>query len=150
MNRKKLSKNLSVGEVIRGSGFNEWDEVPEEIQDAITQTAEELFQPIREAIGKPVFVLSGGAIRSKEMNERVRGAKRSQHLLGTALDCRCTDPGDTVALYDLVVQMQSDGRLPHGGAALYLTKSGRPRFVHIDRRGRKARWNTGARTKADW
>ena len=146
----KLTRNLSQGEVIRGSGYNSWEEVPGEQRKNISDTAEEVFQPIREAMGKAVFVLSGGGIRSHEMNDRGGGAKRSQHLLGTALDLRCTDPGDTVALYDLVIEMQSDGRLPHGGAALYVTKSGRPRFVHVDRRGRKARWNTGARTRADW
>ena len=146
----KLTRNLSQGEVIRGSGYNSWEEVPGEQRQSISETAKEIFQPIREAMGKPVFVLAGGGIRSHEMNDRVGGAKRSQHLLGTALDLRCTDPGDTVKLYDLIVEMQSDGRLPHGGCALYLTKSDRPRFVHVDRRGRKARWNTGARSRADW
>tara|TARA_R100001594_G_scaffold150676_1_gene213482 strand:- start:6574 stop:7017 length:444 start_codon:yes stop_codon:yes gene_type:complete len=146
----RLTRNLSQGEVIRGSGYNSWEEVPGEQRQSISETAEEIFQPIREAMGKPVFVLAGGGIRSHEMNDRVGGAKRSQHLLGTALDLRCTDPGDTVKLYDLIIEMQSDGRLPHGGAALYLTKSDRPRFVHVDRRGRKARWNTGARSRADW
>ena len=146
----KLSNNLSIGEVIRGSGYNSWDEVPDEQQKNISVTAEEVFQPIREAIGRPVFVLAGGAIREPELNERIGGAKRSQHLRGTALDLRCTDPGDTVKLYDLVIEMQSDGRLPLGGCALYVTKSGRPRFVHVDRRGYKARWNSGARSKADW
>ena len=146
----KITRNLSWGEVIRGSGFNSLDEIPNELISEMEETAREVFQPIRETIGKPVFVLAGGAIREPELNERIGGAKRSQHLRGTALDLRCSDPGDTVALYDLIIEMQSDGRLPHGGAALYLTKSGRPRFVHVDRRGRKARWNTGARTKADW
>lgn len=146
----RLSSHLSVGEVIRGSGYNSWDEVPDEIQQNILNTAIDMFEPIRVALGKPISIVPGGGIREAELNQRVGGAKRSQHLTGYALDLRCSNPEDTVKIYDLAIEMQSDGRIPLGGCAIYVTRSGRPRFVHVDRRGRKARWNSGARSRVDW
>ncbi len=142
-----ITRNLSWGEMIRGSGFNSLDEISNDLKHEIEITGRDVFQPIRNAMGKPVLVLSGGGVREPDLNERVGGAKKSQHLFGKAVDLKCRNPEDTLALYDLIIEMQSDGRLPLGGCALYLTKSGRPRFVHVDRRGRKARWNSKARSK---
>ena len=146
----KITANLSWDEVLRGSGYNYLDEVPDDVRRCMESTAKDMFQPIREGLGKAVSIVPGGGIREPELNDRVGGAKKSQHLFGRALDLRCRKPEDTVAIYDLVIEMQADGRLPIGGCALYVTKSGRPRFVHVDCRGRKARWNMSARSKVDW
>lgn len=143
----KLSPHLSTGEVIRGSGYNDWDEVPQDLREAMQVTATEMFEVIRRHLGKPIYVLAGGALRSEEMNERVGGAAKSQHLFAKALDLRCKDPADTVRLFDLCEELQSSGAIGQGGLSLYVTKAGKPRFVHCDRRGRRARWGTKNRSK---
>jgi len=143
-----LSPNLSQGEVIRGSGFNEWSEVPIDIRNAVKLTATDMFQPIRKALGKGISIVSGGGIRSVEMNERCGGSLRSQHLKGFALDLRCKKPELIVAIYEICDELQRNGSIPQGGLALYVRKDGTPRFVHCDRRGRIARWNKSAMSKA--
>lgn len=45
-----------------------------------------VLQPLRDAIGKPVEVLSG--FRCPRVNEYVGGVKTSQHLTGNAVDIR--------------------------------------------------------------
>ena len=142
-----LSEHLSWGEVLRGSGYSDLDEVPDVVAAFMTVTAREVFEPIRNALGRPIAVVPGGGVREPELNERVGGAKKSQHLFGKALDLRCKNPEDTVRVYDLAVAMQNDGRIPAGGCALYIRRDGSPRFVHVDCRGRRARWLTGNRKK---
>ncbi len=44
------------------------------------------LQPLRDAVGKPVQVLSG--FRCPKVNEYVGGVKTSQHLTGNAVDIR--------------------------------------------------------------
>lgn len=143
----KLSLHLSTGEVIRGSGFNSWDEVPEDLRASILSAAVLMFEPVRQRLDKPITILAGGGIRSEEMNERVGGAPNSTHKRGLALDMKCRDPEDIVALFDLCAEMQSSGDIPKGGLSLYIRKNGTPRFVHCDMRGRRARWGTKNRAK---
>jgi hypothetical protein len=161
----KLAPNLAWREVLRGGGY-EMDEVPSALRQVVERTAREMFQPIRDAFGGPLTVLSGGGLRSYEVNRRVGGAKPkldeegspiagtgSQHLHGTALDLKASTRRNTVALYDLIIQLQRAGTIPKGGCAIYVVKSGKkkgtPRFVHVDARGRMARWNHGHRGLVD-
>ncbi len=143
----KLSPHLSVGEVIRGSGYNAWDEVPPDLQANLERVAQFMFEPVRINLGKPISILSGGGVRSEEMNERVGGATNSQHKRGLALDMRCRTPADIVHLFDLCEELQRSGAIPNGGLSLYLRKDGSPRFVHCDIRGRRARWGAKNRSK---
>lgn len=50
----------------------------------IVTLAEKVFQPLRDAIGKPIKVTSG--YRSKELNDIIGGSSTSQHCKGQALD----------------------------------------------------------------
>lgn len=45
---------------------------------------EKLLDPIREAFGKPITVNSG--FRCKELNEKVKGSKTSDHMNGCSAD----------------------------------------------------------------
>jgi hypothetical protein len=47
-------------------------------------TAENIFQPIRDHFGKPIFVSS--AYRSEKLNKAIGGSANSQHCRGEALD----------------------------------------------------------------
>ena len=87
-----------------------------------------LLNRIREKWGRPIIVNS--AYRSPEHNKAVGGVANSFHVQGLAADIRPERPEDLDELQDLCLELVSDG-----GVGLYDT------FVHIDARGRKARWD---------
>ena len=83
----KLSNNLSLSEVIKSSTAIK-NNIPNEptkqhLQNLII-LAENVFQPIREHFGIPIYISSG--YRSKELNKLIGGASRSQHSKGEAID----------------------------------------------------------------
>ena len=83
----KLSKNLSLAEVTKSTTAKRLgiDNTPDEwtIQN-LKQIAINVFQPLRDAFGFPIYVSSG--YRSAELNTAIGGSKRSQHVEGRALD----------------------------------------------------------------
>lgn len=83
----KLSKNLSLSEVVKSAtaikrGISN-QPTKQHLQNLI-KLAENVFQPLRDYIDKPIRVSSG--YRSKELNKLIGGASRSQHSKGEALD----------------------------------------------------------------
>ncbi|MEL0118177.1 MAG: D-Ala-D-Ala carboxypeptidase family metallohydrolase [Opitutae bacterium] len=94
----KLSKNLSLAEVTRSKTAKRLgiDNTPDEwATENLRQIAINVFQPLRDAFGCPIYVSSG--YRGPELNRAIGGAKRSQHMEGRALDLdadvfgRCTN-----------------------------------------------------------
>jgi zinc D-Ala-D-Ala carboxypeptidase len=94
----KLSKNLSLGEVIKSTTAKRLgiDNTPDDwTTENLRQVAINVFQPLRDAFGCPIFVSSG--YRSADLNRAIGGSKRSQHVEGRALDLdadvfgRCTN-----------------------------------------------------------
>ena len=84
----KLSKNLSLAEVTKSVtakrlGINN---VPDDewVIENLRQIAVNIFQPLRDAFGCPIYVSSG--YRGPELNRAIGGSKRSQHMEGRALD----------------------------------------------------------------
>lgn len=89
-----------------------------------------LLQRVQRHYGKPLHIISG--CRSKKHNRRVRGAKRSQHLLCKAADFKIAG----VSKHKLVAYLKSmPGR---GGVGLYCRSS----YVHLDT-GPKRYWYYG-------
>ena len=83
----KLSKNLTLREVTKSNTANRLgiDNTPEEFDiKNLRAIAEEVFQPLRDHFGVPLFVSSG--FRSKKLNKAIGGSKYSQHMVGEALD----------------------------------------------------------------
>lgn len=83
----KLSKNLSLAEYVKSNtaerrGIN--NSVPEELIPSAKALAENIFQPIREHFGSPIYVSSG--FRSDALNEAIGGSKTSQHSKAEAMD----------------------------------------------------------------
>ena len=83
----KISPNLTLAEVSKSQtaqrrGFNNEPE-GEHLSNLIT-LANNVFQPMREHFGKPIFVSSG--YRSDKLNKAIGGSKTSQHCKGEALD----------------------------------------------------------------
>ena len=87
-----------------------------------------LLNRIREKWGRPIIVTS--AYRSPQHNAAVGGVANSYHVQGLAADIRPENLEDLDELQDLCLELVSNG-----GVGLYGT------FVHVDARGRKARWD---------
>ena len=94
----KLSKNLTLAECTKSVtasrlGINN---TPDDwVKENLRQVALNIFQPLRDGIGVPIYVSSG--YRSAELNTAIGGSARSQHVEGRALDLdadvfgRCTN-----------------------------------------------------------
>jgi hypothetical protein len=83
----QLSSNLSLAEAIRSEtakrkGISNMP-TPEHIENA-KKLAANIFQPIREHFGKPIFISSG--YRSAELNKAIGGSLSSQHCSFEAID----------------------------------------------------------------
>lgn len=98
-----------------------------------------VLEPIREAWGGPVVVVSG--YRTPAYNAAIGGAERSQHCQCTAADVRPEGGREEFERFrTLVVGMVERGQLPDvGGLGTY------PAWVHVDIRGQRpgghiARW----------
>lgn len=83
----QLSKNLVLAEVMRSEtakrkGINNMP-TPEHIEN-FKKLAENVFQPIRDHFGVPIYISSG--YRSKALNKAVGGSLSSQHCQGEAID----------------------------------------------------------------
>jgi hypothetical protein len=82
-----LSKNLTLAEVTKSTTAKRLgiDNTPDEwTTENLRQVALNIFQPLREAFGCPIYVSSG--YRSGELNTAIGGSTRSQHVEGRALD----------------------------------------------------------------
>lgn len=83
----KISANLTLKEVSKSltatrRGID--NEPKGEHLTALINLANNVFQPIREHFGKPIFVSSG--YRSPGLNKAIGGSKTSQHCKGEAID----------------------------------------------------------------
>jgi len=82
-----LSKNLSVTEFSNSTTAKRKgiDNTPKNSHlEAAKELAKNIFQPIRDHFGKPIWISSG--YRSKLLNEAIGGSKTSQHCKGEAID----------------------------------------------------------------
>jgi hypothetical protein len=83
-----LSKHLELAEVIRSSTAKRLgikNEPTSEHLSNLKLLAENIFEPIREHFGRPIFISSG--YRSAALNKATKGASTtSQHSKGEALD----------------------------------------------------------------
>ena len=82
-----LSKNLTLAEVTKSTTAKRLgiDNTPDEwTTENLRQIAINIFQPLRDSFGCPIYVSSG--YRSAELNTAIGGSVRSQHVEGRALD----------------------------------------------------------------
>jgi uncharacterized protein YcbK (DUF882 family) len=122
----KLTKNFSLQEFNSKCGRP----IPNNVLPNIIELAKNL-QVLRDAVAKPITITSG--YRSPEHNARVKGAKFSQHLKGTAADIKVT--GMTPKEVAIVIEgLIASGKMKEGGIGIYRT------WVHYDIRGVKRRW----------
>ena len=82
-----LSKNLSVAEFTKSNtatrkGLD--NSLPKAYWLSAKALAENIFQPLRDRFGTPLYITSG--FRSKALNEAIGGSNKSQHSKGEAID----------------------------------------------------------------
>jgi len=83
----QLSKNLTLAEVTKSTTAKRLgiDNTPDDwTTENLRQVAINIFQPLRDSFGCPIYVSSG--YRSGELNTAIGGSTRSQHVEGRALD----------------------------------------------------------------
>jgi zinc D-Ala-D-Ala carboxypeptidase len=84
---EKISEHVSYSEAIKSqTGIRmQIDNTPNEDQlKAMKLVAEKVFEPVRKAMNRPVFISS--FFRSPILNQAIGGAKDSQHSKGEAID----------------------------------------------------------------
>lgn len=82
-----LSKHFTLEELTRSeyAKLNGIDNTPSELQiENLRQLCLNSLEPLRERVGKPIYVLS--AFRCPAVNSGIGGASNSQHLDGKAAD----------------------------------------------------------------
>lgn len=83
----KLSKNLPLSEMLysltaKRRGIDNTP-TPQHLE-SMKMLAENIFQPMRDSFGVPIYVSSG--YRSEELNKAIGGSRTSQHSKGEAMD----------------------------------------------------------------
>ena len=122
----QVTKNFNLNEFNSKCGRP----MPENIKKNIIELIHNL-QVIRDEVKVPISITSG--YRSPEHNAKVKGAKDSQHVKGTAVDFKAQGlKPKEVAL--IVERLIKEGKIKQGGIGVY------PSWVHYDIRGVKARW----------
>lgn len=88
-------------------------------QEALVNLTTKLLQPLRDAIGRAIYINSG--YRSEAANRAVGGVRTSQHCKGEAADIRIN--GDARQLLDML----RETGLPFDQAILYRKQN----FLHV-------------------
>lgn len=95
-------EELCKSDVAKARGI---DNTPsdEEVRN-LHKLVDNVLDPLREAIGKPIKVNSG--YRSEKLNKAVGGAKNSDHLKGCAADITIGTPRENKLLFDTIRKLK--------------------------------------------
>ena len=118
----RLSKNFTLAELTATSHRKLQDTPTLEVIKNMQYLCIHVLQPLRDAIGRPVYVTSG--YRSAKLNARVGGVKNSYHLRGLAADIHVDNEEHAKALFDILK------RNTYVGKVLIERKNG-ARWIHV-------------------
>lgn len=93
-----------------------------------------VIRRIQKELGYPEGVIRS-SWRHKRYNKQAGGGSKSQHLTCKAADLSFKGRSPK-KVYEVAKRLQREGEIEPGGLGLYV----RGGFVHVDIRGRKARW----------
>lgn len=124
----KLSKNFAWGELTR-TGQSDLQaknrEEAEQYKAALTALATTLLQPVRDRWGA---LRINSAFRGRSVNQKVGGAKASQHLIGEAVDFVPLSEG--VTLEEVFDWIRKESGLPFG-QVIHECPSATSRWIHL-------------------
>jgi len=101
--------------------------------NGVKQEIIDVLQEFKDYTQMNIFVTSG--FRCKLHNKNVGGVPNSYHTKGLAADIRVIDQnGDWLSGAEIAALAEESGLFENGGVGTYKT------FVHLDVRGKKARW----------
>jgi len=98
-----ITNNLTLAELINSQTAisKKIDNSPtNEHLNNLVEIANNIFQPLRDGIGKPIRISSG--YRSEKLNKAVGGSSTSQHSKGQALDLVATDGYINKDIFDFI------------------------------------------------
>lgn len=96
----KLTKNFTLEEMVHSDTAKRLcipNNPNEEVKEALLALCENVLQPLRDKLGKPIGINSG--YRSKRLNMAVGGSETSQHCKGEAVDLR----GDIKKMFEILI-----------------------------------------------
>lgn len=99
----KITNNLTLAELINSQTAisKKIDNSPtNEHLKNLVEIANNVFQPLRDGIGKPIRISSG--YRSEKLNKAVGGSNTSQHSKGQALDLVATAGYTNKDIFDFI------------------------------------------------
>ena len=128
----RLSKNFTLAELTATSHGKLQDTPSLEVIQNLQHLCIHVLQPLRDAIGRPVYVTSG--YRSAKLNARVGGVPNSYHQRGLAADIHVDNEEHAKVLFDILKQNK------YVDMVLMERKSG-GRWLHVQTRtdGRQRR-----------
>ena len=103
-----------------------------------------ILENIADDVGYPLTITSG--FRSQSYNDKVGGAKKSQHMLGNAVDIRMRNKTKKEVLEFIEIAV---GR-GINGVGLYFPARGGGTFIHCDIRSKKAQWGPSGSWKGQY
>ena len=118
----RLSKNFTLEEMVATSHWKLQDTPTLEVVQNLQRLCVLVLQPLRETLGRPVYINSG--YRSKRLNARVGGVPNSRHLQGKAADIHCDNLDYAKVIFDILRQNKYVDKA-------ILERKGRSVWVHV-------------------
>ena len=118
----RLSKNFTLEEMVATSHRKLQDIPTLEVVQNLQKLCVFVLQPLRDAIGRPVYINSG--YRSKRLNKRVGGVANSRHLQGKAADIHCDNLDYAKVIFDILRQNPNVDKV-------LLERKGHSTWVHV-------------------
>ena len=121
----RLSPNFTLAELTATSHKKLQDAPSLEVIQNLQHLCIHVLQPLRDAIGRPVYITSG--YRSAKLNAKVGGVKNSYHLRGLAADIHVDNEEHAKVLFEILKKNQ------YVDSVLRERKNG-ARWIHVQTR----------------
>ena len=127
----QVSTNFTLYEIEKSNTAAKYklnNKIPDKYMDNAIRLIKTVLQPIRTAWGKPINISSG--YRSLKVNQKVGGAKNSDHLFAAAADIKPSN-GDTKGLWDVIIKLKDEGKINCRQIIWEYGTDKAPRWIHV-------------------
>lgn len=124
-----LSEHFSYDEFVESSTARKFgirNVADSGTQRCIKYLVDKVLEPLREQIGKPIYINSG--YRCRELNAAVCGSSTSRHLQGLAADLRCSSRSQALDLYQRLILTPDISQYLD---ECFVEKLGKVRWLHV-------------------